>query len=178
MRWMLAAVLFVAVQDAGKVWTIQELFQRNVGNAAAQTTAFPPHRIIGSIYYVGTESLSTFLVTTPAGHILINSNYERNVPVIRDSIAKLGFKFEDIKIVLGNHPHGDHMEADGAIVAATSARALAMAEDIEPLNRMRSPGGHPKPAYEALHDGSEVVLGGVKLVAHHTPGHTPGCTTW
>src|SRR5690348_7477347 len=76
--------------------TMQELFQRNVGTPAQQTAAFPPHRIVGPIYYVGTESLSSFVVATPAGHVLVNSNYERNVPVIRESMAKLGLKFEDI----------------------------------------------------------------------------------
>jgi metallo-beta-lactamase class B len=177
MRWIFAAVILLSNQGA-KVWTIQELFQRNVGSQAQQSAAFPPHKIIGNVYYVGTESLSTFLVTTPAGHIVINSSYERNVPVIRDSIAKLGLKFDDVKIVLGSHAHGDHMQGDAAIVALTKARAMAMAEDIPALDRMQSPAGHPRVTYEPLRDRSEVVLGGVKLVAHHTPGHTPGCTTW
>jgi metallo-beta-lactamase class B len=180
---LLAATVFGTVtalsgQDAGHVWTIQELFQRNVGTTAQQDTAFPPHKIIGNVYYVGTESLASFLVTTPAGHILINSDYERNVPTIRESVGKLGFKFEDIKILLGSHAHGDHMQGDGAVVELTKARAMAMAEDLPPLKAMTSPGGKPRPDYEPLHDGSEVSLGGSTLVAHHTPGHTPGCTTW
>src|SRR5262245_8752294 len=119
MRFLLVAAWLTALQDPGKVWTIQELFQRNVGSQAQQTAAFPPHKIAGNVYYVGTESLSTFLVTTPAGHILINSNYERNVPVIQASVEKLGFRFADVKIVLGSHAHGDHMQGDAAIVAAT-----------------------------------------------------------
>jgi metallo-beta-lactamase class B len=160
------------------VWTIQELFQRNVGSPDQQNTAFPPHKIIANIYYVGTESLASFLITTPDGHILINSDYERNVPTIRESVTKLGFRFEDIKILLGSHAHGDHMEGDAAVVELTKARAMAMAEDIPALERMRSPGGKPRPAYEPLHDGSEVALGGTTLIAHHTPGHTAGCTTW
>jgi metallo-beta-lactamase class B len=130
------------------------------------------------VYYVGTESLSSFLVTTPQGHILINSIFERNIPTIQDSIQKLGFKFEDIKIVLGSHAHGDHQEGDGLIVKLTGARAMAMAEDIPLLQSMRSPGGIPRPMYESLRDGGEVKLGDVTLTAHHTPGHTPGCTTW
>jgi len=130
------------------------------------------------VYYVGTESLSSFLITTPQGHILINSIYERNVPTIQDSIKKLGFRFEDIKILLGSHAHGDHMEGDALVVELTGARAMAMAEDVPSLEGMRSPAGKPRPKYEALHDGSEVKLGNVTLTAHHTPGHTPGCTTW
>jgi metallo-beta-lactamase class B len=104
--------------------------------------------------------------------------FERNVPTIQDSVQKLGFKFEDIKILLGSHAHGDHQEGDGLVVKLTGARAMAMAEDIPPLQMMRSPGGIPRPMYETLHDGSEVKLGNVTLTAHHTPGHTPGCTTW
>src|SRR5215510_7690990 len=168
----------LAAQQAPRVWTIQELFTRNVGSTHQQNKQFPPHKIIGNVYYVGTESLSSFLVTTPQGHILINSIYERNVPTIQDSVQKLGFKFEDIKILLGSHAHGDHQEGDGLITKLTGARAMAMAEDVPILQMMRSPGGVPRPMYEVLHDGSEVKLGNMTLTAHHTPGHTPGCTTW
>ena len=182
MRRTLIALLFCAsalsAQQAPKVWTIQELFTRNVGSTDQQNKQFTPHKIIGNVYYVGTESLSSFLVTTPQGHILINSIYERNVPTIQDSVSKLGFKFEDIKILLGSHAHGDHQEGDGLVTKLTGARAMAMAEDIPPLKAMRSPGGNPRPEYEVLHDGSEVKLGNMTLTAHYTPGHTPGCTTW
>jgi len=176
--FLVGGAALAGAQQAPRVWTIQELFQRNVGSTEQQNKQFPPHKIIGNVYYVGTESLSSFLVTTPEGHILINSIFERNAPVIQDSMRKLGFKFEDIKIVVGSHAHGDHMEGDGLIVKLTGARAMAMAEDIPALQAMRSPGGYPRPAYEALRDGSEVKLGGVVLTARHTPGHTAGCTTW
>jgi metallo-beta-lactamase class B len=174
---LVGAILFVS-QEAPRVFTIQELFTRNVGSTEQQNKQFPPHKIIGNVYYVGTESLSSFLVTTPQGHILINSIYERNIPTIQDSVQKLGFKFEDIKILLGSHAHGDHQEGDGLATKLTGARAMAMAEDIPLLQMMRSPGGIPRPMYEALHDGSQITLSGFTLTAHHTPGHTPGCTTW
>jgi metallo-beta-lactamase class B len=175
---LLVCAPLVMAQQAPRVYTIQELFTRNVGSTEQQNKQFPPHKIIGNVYYVGTESLSSFLVTTPQGHILINSIYERNIPTIQDSVQKLGFKFEDIKILLGSHAHGDHQEGDGLVAKLTGARAMAMAEDIPPLQTMRSPGGVPRPMYEVLHDGSEVQLGNMTLTAHHTPGHTPGCTTW
>jgi metallo-beta-lactamase class B len=181
LRFSIVSLFFstlLAAQQAPRVWTIQELFTRNVGSTEQQNKQFPPHKIIGNVYYVGTESLSSFLVTTPEGHILINSIYERNIPTIQDSVRKLGFRFEDIKILLGSHAHGDHMEGDGLVTKLTGARAMAMAEDIPPLQAMRSPGGNPRPSYEVLHDGSEVKLGNMTLTAHHTPGHTPGCTTW
>lgn len=167
-----------AVQPgAAKTWTLEELFRRNVGTREQQTTAFPPHKIIDNIWYIGTESLASFLVTTPQGHILINSSYEANVPVLLASVEKLGFKVADIKIVLGSHAHGDHMEGDAAIKAATNAQVMAMQEDVPALERMK-PGGKPHPIDRVLRDGDTVTLGGRTLTARLTPGHTKGNTTW
>jgi metallo-beta-lactamase class B len=167
----------VIVSAQTKAPTAQELFQRNVGTAEQQSKAFPPHKIIGNIYYVGTESLASFLVVTPAGNILIDSTYERNVPVIRKSVEDLGFKFSDTKILLGSHAHGDHQEGDAMVKELTGAQVMAMAEDVPALQNMK-PGGKPHPIDRTLHDGDEVTLGGTTLVAHLTPGHTHGCTTW
>ena len=161
----------------GETWTQATLLQRNLGGPADQTTAFPPHRIVGNIYYVGTNSLASFLVATPQGHILINSSYERNVPVIQKSIEALGFKMSDVKILLGSHAHGDHMEGDAAVKALSGAQVVAMAEDVPALERMR-PGGKAHPIDRVIHDGDTVTLGGTTLVAHLTPGHSRGCTTW
>jgi metallo-beta-lactamase class B len=161
----------------GYTFTQRSLFQRNVGAPNEQTTQFPPHKIIGNLYYVGTASLSSFLVVTPQGHILINSTYERNVPVIRKSVEELGFKFSDIKIVLGSHAHGDHMEGDAMVKQLSGAQVMAMAEDVPALEAMK-PGGKEHPVDRVLHDGDTVELGGMTLTAHLTPGHTRGCTTW
>src|SRR6202521_6305780 len=87
---------------------------------------FPPHKVIGNIYFVGTDTHSSFLVTTPAGHILIDSTYESNVPWIRDSVAKLGFKFTDIKILLTSHAHVDHCEGDALVKQMTGATVMIM----------------------------------------------------
>jgi metallo-beta-lactamase class B len=164
--------------QAGKVWTAAELFTRNIGTKEDQDTAFPPHKIIGNLYYVGTRSLGTFLIVTPQGNILINSDYERTVPVIKQSVEKLGFKFTDIKILLGSHAHGDHMEGDALAQELSGAQVKAMAEDIPALQTMRTPSGKARPNYKVIHDGEKVTLGGTTLVAHLTPGHTRGCTTW
>ena len=138
---------------------------------------FPPYKIIGNVYYVGTKGLANFLITTPEGNILINSDFERNVPAIRASVEKLGFRFRDTKILLGSHAHGDHMEGDAMVKELTGARVMAMAEDVPALEKMR-PGNKPHPIDKVLHDGESVTLGGTTLVAHLTPGHTKGCTTW
>jgi metallo-beta-lactamase class B len=133
--------------------------------------------VIGNIYYVGTEKLASFLIATPQGLILINSDYERNLPVIRDSVAKLGFRFADIKILLGSHAHGDHMEGDAQVKELTGAQVMAMEQDVPALQAMR-PGGKAHPIDRILKDCDQVTLGGTTLVAHLTPGHTKGCTTW
>src|SRR5215472_14297414 len=138
---------------------------------------FPPHKVVGNLYYVGSEQLASFLITTPEGHILINSDFEQTVPVIRAAVEKLGFKFTDVKILLGSHAHGDHMEGDAMVKELTGARVMAMEQDVPALKRI-TPGGKPHPIDRVLHDGDEVKLGGATLTAHLTPGHTKGCTTW
>jgi metallo-beta-lactamase class B len=129
------------------------------------------------VYYVGTRTLSSFLIVTPQGHILMDSTYERNVPRIRKSVEQLGFKFTDIKILLGNHAHGDHQEGDAAVKQMTAATVMAMAEDIPALKAMM-PGGKQYPIDRVLHDGDAISLGGTTLVARLTAGHTRGATTY
>ena len=172
-----AATAWPAAQ-AQKVWTPDDLFRRNIGTREDQDTPFTPHKIIGNLYYVGTRSLGSFLITTPQGHILINSDYERNVPAVRQSIEALGFKYTDIKILLGSHAHADHMEGDALVKELTGATVMAMAEDVPALQAMKGPNNRPHPIDRVLHDGDKVELGGMTLVAHLTPGHTRGCTTW
>src|SRR5271166_439236 len=138
---------------------------------------FPPHKVIANVYFVGTAELGSFLITTPEGHILINSDFETTVPVIRASVEQLGFRFADIKILLGSHAHGDHMQGDAMVKELTAARVMAMEQDVPALEKMTS-GNKPHPIDRVLHDGDEVKLGGTTLVAHLTPGHTKGCTTW
>src|SRR3989440_3787555 len=166
-----------AVTVHGQTYTPRSILARNMGTPEDQATQFPPHKIIGNIYYVGTTSLSSFLVVTPEGHVLINSTYERNVPGIQKSVEQLGFKFSDTKILLGTHAHGDHQEGDALVKQLTGAQVMAMAEDV-PMLRAIKPGGKEHPIDRTLHDGESVTLGGTTLVAHLTAGHTPGCTTW
>jgi metallo-beta-lactamase class B len=160
-----------------RTMTPEELSRLTLGTPELQRKAFPPHKIIGNIYYVGTEIQAAFLIATPAGLVLINTNFEETVPLLRQAVEKLGFRFADIKIVLGSHAHGDHMEGDALVKELTGARVMAMEQDVPALERMR-PGGKPHPIDRVLHDGDEVSLGGTTLVAHLTAGHTAGDTTW
>ncbi|HEY3824264.1 MAG TPA: subclass B3 metallo-beta-lactamase [Bryobacteraceae bacterium] len=138
---------------------------------------FPPFKVIGNIYYVGTDDLGSYLINTPDGNILINSDFDDTVPQIKASVEKLGFRFTDIKILLGSHAHGDHMDGDARVKELSGAQVMVMEQDIPAISKM-TPGGKPHPIDRVLHDGDEVKLGGTTLVAHLTPGHTKGCTTW
>jgi metallo-beta-lactamase class B len=163
------------------------------GTAVAQndpswTEPFPPFRIAGNLYYVGSKGLANYLITTPRGHILINSDLEANVPLIRASVEKLGFKFTDIKILLISHAHWDHDAGSAMIKQLTGARYMVMDADVPVVESGGKTdfqyGDTPANLYQptkvdrVLHDGDEVGLGDAVLVAHLTPGHTKGCTTW
>ena len=167
------------------------------GSALAQetpdwTNPFPPYRIIGNIYYVGSQGLASYLITTPQGNILINSNLEKSVPMIRESIEKLGFRFSDTKILLISHAHWDHCAGSAAIKELTGAKYMVMDADVPAiedggkLNFGRdtkfSDSGtsqyQPAKVDRVLHDGDQVKLADTVLTAHLTPGHTKGTTTW
>jgi metallo-beta-lactamase class B len=149
---------------------------------------FPPFRIAGNLYYVGSKDLASYLITTPQGHILINSDLETSPPLIRASIEKLGFKVSDVKILLISHAHWDHDGGSAAIKALTGATYMVMDGDVSVVESGgksdfqygNTPGSlyPPTKVDRVLHDGDEVKLGGTTLVAHLTPGHTKGCTTW
>ena len=157
-------------------------------NSPDWTTPFPPFRIADNLYYVGSKGLANYLITTPQGHILINSDLEDNVPLIRASVEKLGFKFGDIKILLISHAHWDHDAASATIKRLTGAKYMVMDADVPVVESGGKSDFHygsspatlypPTKVDRVLHDGDAVTLGGTTLVAHVTPGHTKGCTTW
>jgi metallo-beta-lactamase class B len=159
-----------------------------VPNSPDWSDPFPPHRMIGNIYYVGSRGLASYLITTPAGDILINSNLKTSVPLIRDSVEKLGFHFSDVKILLISHAHFDHDAGSAEVKKLTGAKYMVMDGDVGVVES----GGKTDFQYSdyaailytaakvdrVLHDGDEVKLGDTTLTAHKTAGHTRGCTTW
>jgi metallo-beta-lactamase class B len=152
------------------------------------TEPFPPYRIAGNLYYVGSRGLANYLIATPQGHILINSDLEANVPLIRDSIEKLGFKFADVKILLISHAHWDHDAGSAKIKELTGAKYMVMDADVPVVESGGKTDFHyandpaslylPAKVDRVLHDGDQVTLGDAVLTARLTPGHTKGCTTW
>src|SRR5436853_3070518 len=146
---------------------------------------FPAHKVIGNVYYVGSKDLATYLITTPEGHILINSGFDRTVPLIQRSVESLRFKMTDDKNLLASHAHSDHVAGHARLQKLTGARVFVMRGDDQVI----ASGGKGQYLYPAdrwdpckvdrvLKDRDEVQLGGVTLVARLTPGHTRGCTTW
>jgi metallo-beta-lactamase class B len=145
-----------------------------------------PYRIADNLYYVGASDIAVYLVTTPAGSILIDAGYKETVPIVRANITALGLKVEDIRIILNTQAHYDHSAGLAEMKTLTHAQ-LAASEADAPLLEA---GGHDDylfgdrylfPAVTVdrrLKDGDEVKLGGAVLTAHITPGHTKGCTTW
>ena len=137
----------------------------------------PAFKIAGNLYYVGTADLAVYLIHTPQGNIVINSNFEEDVPTIRKGIEQLGFAYKDTKILLISHAHGDHDAGIGIMQKDTGAKLMVMEQDVAEVQSKAKgrPGAHVD---RVLHDGDVVELGGSKLTAHLTAGHTPGCTTW
>jgi metallo-beta-lactamase class B len=145
-----------------------------------------PYRIMGPLYYVGASDLAVFLITTSGGHILVNSGFAETVPLVQDSVRKLGFRLEDVKVLLASHAHMDHVGGMALLKEATGAKVMAAAGDVRPMET----GGLGDFRFEGvmswrgtkvdrvLEDGDTVRLGDVTLTAHVTPGHTRGCTTW
>lgn len=174
------------------VWFISvSLLAQNNHVEQAWNKPLEPYRIAGNIYYVGTNYLASFLFVTPEGNILLNSDYEESVPLIRASIEKLGFRFADTKFLLSSQAHNDHSAGNFLVRELTGARVQVMQGDDDIISNggkgdFRFDGEiswKPSKVDRVLHDGDKVTLGGTTLggttlVAHLTPGHTKGCTTW
>jgi len=155
---------------------------------AAWTRPFPPFHIAGNLYYVGSEDLAAYLIVTPQGNILINSNLQSSPPLIKKAIESLGFKFSDTKILLISHGHYDHCAGSAEIKRMTGAKYEVMAQDVAVVESGGRNDFHyatdksmwfaPTKVDRTLHDGDTVSLGGTTLTAHLTAGHTKGTTTW
>ena len=145
-----------------------------------------PFKIAGNVYYVGANEITSYLITTPKGHILIDSGFKETVPQIRANVGKLGFKIEDIRYLLNSQAHYDHAAGLADLRTITGAKLLASVEDAKLLAR----GGKDDPnfgdrfPYEPVtadmtfSDGWKQKFGGTTMTANITPGHTKGCTSW
>jgi metallo-beta-lactamase class B len=186
----------VSLLKIGDQWKIvSKVFsaeRRDAGQEAIRETLrdwslpFEPRRIIANIYYVGSNLISSFLIVTPAGNILLDSGPVQMLPQITANIESLGFKVQDVKILLNSHAHFDHCGGFAELKRQTGATLVASRLDGDLMMR----GGKEdffwgdELAYEPvkpdriIRDGDRIELGGVNLTAHLTPGHTKGCTSW
>jgi metallo-beta-lactamase class B len=178
MSWLAPLALLAASACAGQPGVPGPMWNWN--------RDFPPYRVIDNIYYVGSNQIAQFLITTPAGHILLDSGFEASVPRLRDSVAALGFRFQDIKFLLTSHAHIDHVQAHALVRRLTGATVVDSARDAVFV----AAGGKgesvfdgvyawaPCPVDRVVAEGEQVTLGGTTLTAHMTPGHTMGAVTW
>jgi metallo-beta-lactamase class B len=135
-----------------------------------------PFHIIGNIYYVGASDITSYLIVTPAGDILIDGGFVETAPQIEKNIATLGFKLTEVKFILNSHAHLDHAGGIAELRRLSGAQFVAMDGDVPALTAGTA---YPAaPPDRVIHDSDTVVLGGVTITAHLTPGHTRGCTTW
>jgi metallo-beta-lactamase class B len=163
------------------------VFTQKLEGDRAMNQPVEPFKIIGNIYYVGASDVTSYLIVTPQGHILIDAGFEETVPQIKANVKKLGFKLEDIKILLVNHAHYDHCGGLAEIKKLTGAKLYASPPDAPVLedggkSDFRFGGDEPlfTPVKVDAHlkDGQEIKLGGMILKTHFTFGHTKGATSW
>ena len=171
----------VASAQQGPAQFSREWYQQFSGPYSA---AAEPFRIVGNIHYVGALNIASYLITTPQGHILIDTGMNEMHDVIKNNVEKLGFKTSDIKIMLSSHAHFDHIEGHAAMQRLTGAQVMAMAGDAEALesgkdnSALGALGWEPVKVNRVLKHGDTVTLGGTTLRALRTAGHTQGATTW
>lgn len=175
-----------------KLLPVVLLFLPAIGKAQADESArawnrpVEPFRIIANIYYVGATEVSSYLITTPKGHILLDSGFAETVPLIQANLKKLGFKIEDVKILINSHAHYDHAGGLADLKELTGAKLMTSEADAELLanggkNDFQWGDGLPyKPVKtdRILKDNDKIELGGVTMIARLTPGHTKGSMTW
>jgi metallo-beta-lactamase class B len=160
----------------------------NPRNRRETRTGSNPFRIIGNVYWVGTYDLSTYLITTPEGHILINTGLTATVPQIKSGLEQLGFKLSDVKVLTATHGHFDHVAGLAELKRMTGARVVMSEQDAELLESGAKSDFRfgddlaarfePVKVDRRLKDGDKIELGGVVLAAHLHPGHTKGATSF
>lgn len=150
------------------------------------TAPVKPFRIAGNVYYVGTQGLAAYLIKSDEGAILLDATLAENASQIERNIESLGVPLREVKLLLSDHAHADHVGAMAQLKRDTGARFLASEGDRWALENGRNEGDNnygvmpfdPIPVDEVIRGGQQVRLGDVTLTAHLTPGHTRGCTSW
>ena len=182
-KLLFALVALVSLTVAGEAQTPRDLL---AAMKVKWNTPTEPFKMIGNVYYVGTDGLASYLITSPQGHILVDTVMPESTAQIKASIEKLGFKIGDIKYLLNTHAHIDHTGGLAEMKQASGAQLVAGEADKPLLEGGYYPGAQEETALafppvkvdRTVHEGDTVTSGDVTLTAHETPGHSPGCTSW
>lgn len=184
-RYSSLTLLLIALLSLGACSSVA---QKDDAERRAWNRPVKPFRVVGNIYYVGAEGVASYLITTPRGHILLDSGLAETVPLIQDNVNQLGFRLSDVRVLINSHAHFDHAGGLARLKKLTGASLMISEGDAKVI----SDGGrsdfqwgenaafHFEPAVvdRLLRDKDKVELGGVTMTARITPGHTRGCTTW
>jgi metallo-beta-lactamase class B len=179
-------VLRTILTLAGILVAIESLFAQADETSRNWNKPVAPFRIAGNLYYVGATEVCSYLITTPEGHFLLDGGFVETAPQIERNITELGFKLTDVKFLLNSHAHYDHAGGLAELKKATEAKFLASEGDA-PLLRVGGYGDFrfgdtltfpPIKPDQIVHDGESIQLDNQIMIAHLTPGHTKGCTTW
>ena len=182
-KLLFALVALVSLTVAGEAQTPRDLL---AAMKVKWNTPTEPFKMIGNVYYVGTDGLASYLITSPQGHILVDTVMPESTAQIKASIEKLGFKIGDIKYLLNTHAHIDHTGGLAEMKQASGAQLVAGEADKPLLEGGYYPGAQEETALafppvkvdRTVREGDKVTVGDVTLTAHETPGHSPGCTSW
>ena len=180
---VVALVALLSVAGAVQAQTVKDLLETL---KVKWNTPTEPFKMIGNVYYVGTDGLASYLITSPQGHILVDTAMPEATSQIRASIEKLGFKVTDIKYLLNTHAHIDHTGGLADLKKASGGRLVAGEADKSLLEGGYYPGAEedtalafpPVKVDRTVREGDTVTVGDMTLTARETPGHSPGCTSW
>jgi metallo-beta-lactamase class B len=187
LRRSLQIAVLIAVLLTNSLYSIAQIIKQSSSRPEDWSKPYKPFRIAGNLYYVGTDELGCFLITTPQGHILINTGAPGSAPLIYSSVQALGLKFSDIKILLATHAHLDHVGGMAEIKKITGAKMMIEANDAPVLadggNSDYEFGGkgslfEPVKADSLLHDHDTIKFGGMQIIVLHHPGHTKGACSF
>jgi metallo-beta-lactamase class B len=177
----MSALIFTSTNAAAQ--TVRDLLKDTIKKWDTPTE---PFRVIDNVYYVGTNGLAVYLLTSPQGHILIDSAMPEATPLIEANIQTLGIKIADIKYLINTHAHMDHTGGLAQLKKDSGAQLVSGEKDKPLLEGGYYPGQEteevlqfpPVKVDRVVHEGDTVSIGNITLTAHETPGHTPGCTSW